>query len=201
MNQNLYQVLQSIQDYIYQQDRKIQSMQKKIETLENMVTELQNRPPVHVERMEYKFDQLKVETLAGTLNIGLNPSDLQAIEDLSIPKQTGLLTPQERISMMSDLENSMQDYLNKNLPSIIADAGQRLNIPDAGIYHEFILKDIKIQLPNRIDYYLNQSFRSKDASPEQQKQQIIEQLIKEIYHGVSAFLEHLPENMKGKKTE
>ena len=36
--------------------------------------------------MEYKFDQLKVETLEGTLNIGLNPSDLQGIEDFSVPK-------------------------------------------------------------------------------------------------------------------
>ena len=39
--------------------------------------------------MEYKFDQLKVETLEGTLNIGLNPSDLQAIEDFSVPNGKG----------------------------------------------------------------------------------------------------------------
>ena len=39
--------------------------------------------------LEYKFDQLKVETLEGTLNIGLNPSDLQGIEDFSIPSKNG----------------------------------------------------------------------------------------------------------------
>ena len=39
--------------------------------------------------MEYKFDQLKVETLEGTLNIGLNPSDLQGIEDFSVPNGKG----------------------------------------------------------------------------------------------------------------
>ncbi len=84
MNPEFYYILQSIQDYVFQQDRKIQVLQKKILSLEKSITELQNRPPVQVERMEYKFDQLKVETLEGTLNIGLNPSDLQNIEDLSL---------------------------------------------------------------------------------------------------------------------
>ena len=89
MNQNIYQALQSMQAYLYKQDKKIYKLQQQIKTLEKTVTELQNRPPVHVDRMEYKFDQLKVETLEGTLNIGLNPSDLQGIEDFSVPTKNG----------------------------------------------------------------------------------------------------------------
>ena len=85
MNQDIYQILQSMQTYIYNQDILIRGMQKKIQSLEKQVSEIQNRPPVHIDRMEYKFDQLKVETLEGTLNIGLNPSDLQGIEDYSVP--------------------------------------------------------------------------------------------------------------------
>ena len=89
MNQDIYQILQSMQTYIYNQDILIRGMQKKIQSLEKQVSEIQNRPPVHIDRMEYKFDQLKVETLEGTLNIGLNPSDLQGIEDYSVPNGKG----------------------------------------------------------------------------------------------------------------
>ena len=74
-------------------------MQKKIQSLEKQVSEFQNRPPVHIDRMEYKFDQLKVETLEGTLNIGLNPSDLQGIEDFSVPNK-----------MARDLLNQMKEW-------------------------------------------------------------------------------------------
>ena len=65
MNQNLYQILQSIQIIYFNRIRRIRGLQKKIQSLEQTVSELQNRPPVHIDRMEYKFDQLKVETLEG----------------------------------------------------------------------------------------------------------------------------------------
>ena len=40
-------------------------------------------------------------------------------------------------------------------------------------YREFILQDIKKQLPNRIEYYLNQPLRNENESPEQQKKYIL----------------------------
>ena len=61
-------------------------------------------------------------------------------------------------------------------------------------------KILKRQLPNRIEYYLNQPLRGENESPEQQKEQIFEQMKKEIHYGVLTFLQHLPENMKGTKT-
>ena len=86
MNQDVYQILQSMQAYIYQQDKVLRDLQKKIQTIEETVSEIKKTTFCQIERMEYKFDQLKVETLEGTLNIGLNPSDLQAIEDFSVPR-------------------------------------------------------------------------------------------------------------------
>jgi spore germination protein PC len=200
MNQNIYQALQSMQAYLYKQDKKIYKLQQHIETLEKKVTELQNRPPVHVDRLEYKFDQLKVETLEGTLNIGLNPSDLQGIEDFSVPNKNGSIAPKDRMALFTEIETSLEQYLETNLQSIMKDAGQQLNFQVDDSYREFILQDIKKQLANRIEYYLNQPLRSENESPEQQKEQIFEQMKKEIHHGVLTFLQHLPENMKGTKT-
>lgn len=201
MNQDIYYMLQSMQAYLVKQDKKVRSLQQKINALENKVTELQNRPPVHVERMEYKFDQLKVETLEGTLNIGLNPTDLNGIEDFSVPNQKGPASPKERMSMFTEIENSIHQYLDTNLQSIMKDAGQQIQVQVDDSYREFILQDIKKQLPNRIEYYLNQPLRKANESPEQQREWILEQMKKEIHYGVLTFLQHLPENMKGTKSE
>ena len=143
MNQNIYQALQSMQAYLYNQDKKIYKLQEQIKTLEKTVTELQNRPPVHVDRMEYKFDQLKVETLEGTLNIGLNPSDLKGIEDFSVPTKNGPIAPKERMALFTEIETSLEQYLDTNLQSIMEDAGQQLNFQVDDSYREFILQDIK----------------------------------------------------------
>ena len=197
----MYQVLQSMQAYMHKQDQKIRNLQQKMISMEQKITELQSRSPVHVEKLEYKFDQLKVETLAGTLNIGLNPTDLQRIEDFSVPNKNGAPSPSQRMALFTDLENSIHQYLDSNLISIMADAGQQLNLQVDESYREFILQDIKKQLPNRIEYYLNQPLRNSNDSPEQQKEYIFEQMQKEIHYGVLTFLQHLPENMKGMKPE
>jgi spore germination protein PC len=200
LNQNVYQILQSMQAYIYQQDKVLRDLQKKIQTIEETVSDLKKRPSVKVERMEYKFDQLKVETLEGTLNIGLNPSDLQAIEDFSVPGNNGTMHPKERMSMFTEIENSINEYLDSNLQSIMGDTSEPLEFPVDDTYRDFILQDIKKQLSTRIEYYLNQPLRD-GSTGEQQKEWIIEQLKKEIQHGILTFLQNLPENMKGEKKE
>ena len=200
MNQNVYQILQSMQAYIYQQDKVLRDLQKKIQTIEETVSDLKKRPSVKVERMEYKFDQLKVETLEGTLNIGLNPSDLQAIEDFSVPGNNGTIHPKERMSMFTEIESSINEYLDSNLQSIMGDTSEPLEFPVDDTYRDFILEDIKKQLATRIEYYLNQPLRD-GSTGEQQKEWIIEQLKKEIHHGILTFLQNLPENMKGEKKE
>ena len=61
-------------------------------------------------------------------------------------------------------------------------------------------KILKNNLSTRIEYYLNQPLRD-GSTEEQQKEWIIEQLKKEIQHGILTFLQNLPENMKGEKKE
>lgn len=189
-----------MQAYIYQQDKVLRDLQKKIQTIEETVSDLKKRPSVKVERMEYKFDQLKVETLEGTLNIGLNPSDLQAIEDFSVPGNNGTIHPKERMSMFTEIESSINEYLGSNLQSIMGDTSEPLEFPVDDTYRDFILEDIKKQLSTRIEHYLNQPLRD-GSTGEQQKEWIIEQLKKEIQHGILTFLQNLPENMKGEKKE
>lgn len=199
MNQELYTIIQSMQNYMYNQDKTIKSLQKKVKQLEKTVLDIQSRPPVNVEKLEYKFDQLKVETLEGTLNIGLNPSDLQGIDDLSVANKP--VIPSDRQSLANEIENHIRQYLDQNLQTILEDSGKQLQLNVNDSYRDFILQDITKQLPNRIEYYLNQPLRSENETPEQQKARIFEQMKKEIHNGIITFLQHLPENMKGTKKE
>ena len=157
---------------------------------------------MHIDRMEYKFDQLKVETLEGTLNIGLNPSDLQGIEDLSVPTQKRYSHPRSsNVHVYRNRKFDIQDYLDTNLQNIVQNTAEPLQSSVDETYYQFILQDIKKQLPDRIEYYLNQPLRKEHKGSEQQKEWIIEQLTKEIQNGVLIFIKNLPQNMKGEKTE
>ena len=102
--------------------------------------------------------------------------------------------------MFTEIESLTNQYLDANLQSIMDDTCQQLNFKVDETYHDFILQDIKRQLPNRIESYLNQPVRNGQTK-EQQKEWIVEQLKTEIQNGVLTFLQHLPQNMNGEKTE
>ena len=66
------------------QEQCIQNLEQKISMLQTEIEELKARPYTKIDNIEYKFDQLKVEKLNGTLNIGLNPFSKEAVEDFSV---------------------------------------------------------------------------------------------------------------------
>ncbi|KAB2337169.1 spore gernimation protein [Cytobacillus depressus] len=209
MNQELYSYLQKMHLFIEAQEKRISYLEKKVKELEKLTGELKTRPPIRVDRIEYKFDQLKVETLDGTLNIGLNPSELQEIEDFAINNK-GINTPNQpkvHFQRTMELEEEMYKYLETDLQGVIEETAQALNTTVDESYTTFIKEDIKKQLPIRIEYYLKQQAAApkREQSPENEEsdlnQPIVEQLKKEIRNGVQTFLKNLPENMKGMKNE
>ena len=106
--------LYELQYYMMQQDEKIKLLEKRLDTLEKQVAE--NKAP-NIEKIEYKFDQLKIEHLAGTLHIGLSPSDLENIEDLAIQQTT---PPNYPVPLKQQLTNELQQYLRETGPSLIS---------------------------------------------------------------------------------
>jgi len=205
MSNELYSYLQQLHAYVQSQELRIQNLEQSIKKLEEETNKLKNRTPINVERIEYKFDQLKVETLDGTLNIGLNPSDLDNIEDFAI-NNSGLKTPfseQDKMKRTIEIEDAIYQYLDNDLPEVIADVQESHNLTLDASHISFIKEDIKKQLPIRIDYYLNQFLAANrgEVAIENMEQEITQQLIKEIQKGVQIFISNFPENMKGMKKE
>ncbi len=210
MSQDIYSYLHGLQGYIQTLEKRISKLEKKVSELEEETQQLQNRPPVHIDTIEYKFDQLKVETLEGTLNIGLNPTDLQEhIEEFSIDNKDLYApnikdtyappSPKDFMHHSMGVENEMYRYLEQDLPQVIEDVQAETNISLDKSYVSFIKEDILKQLPKRIDYYLKKEHTS---IPEEELQDHVTRMLKkEIQNGVSIFANNLPENMRGEKKE
>lgn len=187
-----YDYLSQLHQTVTAQQNKIHDLEKKIFDLNEAIRELQSRAPTHIEKIDYHFDQLKIETLDGTLNIGINPNDLQTMDELSVNGKP-LVQLEHLLNKNQNLFHQVQQYLyqfiGSELPSIIEK--HELNpsfIPS-------IQQDIIQQLPQRIQFYLNryeQQLRGK--SLEEQQNFIISNVKKDIEEAIQSFKEKQKQN-------
>lgn len=204
MYQDYNQYLQWLQQTIQAQEQRIIALETTLQKIMQELQQLKEKPAVHVDRIEYKFDQLKVETLEGTLNIGLNPSDLSGIEDFAVQNQTVStpFSPKAQMQRTMKIEEAIYQYLETDLPQIIENTQRNLNMEPREDYLSFIKEDIIKQLPVRIDYHLKSAAKGLSGENEPPPDEaIIEAIKQEIQNGINVFLTHLPKNMKGMKME
>ncbi|HYK74695.1 MAG TPA: spore germination protein GerPC, partial [Pseudoneobacillus sp.] len=173
-----------------------------IKTFEEEMKGLKNKTPINVERIEYKFDQLKIETLEGTLNIGLNPTDLEGMDEFAVSgKQLAQnpLKPADKMQYTMRIEEPILQYLETEVSPIVQQYAQENNIPLDDSYVTFIQNDVKKQLPSRIEYYINQ-IPLDQRTPEHLAHagnQIVESIKNDIHKGIKIFLNNLPTEIKG----
>ncbi|WP_059172970.1 spore germination protein GerPC [Bacillus sp. FJAT-27445] len=194
---DFYQAIQWLQGQLQLSEQRITALENSLRCAEDEIKKLKEKPAIQVGTIQYKFDQLKVETLEGTLSIGLNPQDVQGIEDLAIPNglQGQPLPPMEMMQRGMKIEEEITRYLEGDLPAYVSSVEEKLGLQHAGSYLSFIQNDIKKQLPGRIEAHLrkaggtefDEAFIGKTA----------EALKNEIENGVVAFLNNLPANLKG----
>lgn len=188
-----------LQAAIKKQEGRIQNLERLVSQLTKELDELKQKPAVRVDKIEYKFDQLKVETLKGTLNIGLNPSDLQGIDSFEVnngPGQT--FDPKGVFRSSMEMEEEIYQVLETDLLQLVNNAEMRTNQKLSENYYEFIKEDIKKQIPARVQHYIKQSpMPEEDDEKEAWKQNIIQTLLKEMENGICTFISNLPNNMKG----
>ncbi|GGK07238.1 putative spore germination protein GerPC [Lentibacillus kapialis] len=172
--------LYNLNQFIHEQDQKIHSLEKRLQHLENNTNGHQNPP---VEKIEYNFDQLKIENLNGTLHIGLSPEDLNGIDDFSVP-DTGK-SPFRR-QLAADLNN----YLKENGEQLIVDIAAEKHVARDNIDPHILIEDMAKQLPERITFYENEARQNhQELSESQLKDHISEQIKQEIHQSLSKYME------------
>ncbi|OIK09453.1 spore gernimation protein [Bacillus sp. MUM 116] len=204
MYQDFYQYLQWLLTSIQLHEKRIATLEATIQKMQNDLKQLGEKPTIHVDTIQYNFDQLKVETLEGTLSIGLNPNDLSGIEDFAIQGQSlnTPISPKAQMQRSMKIEEAIYRYLETDLPQVIEHTEKQLRIQPNESYLSFIKQDIIKQLPNRIEYHLK-SIPVNDQSEENKsivENKIIELLKQEIQSGVYTFFNNLPEHVKGMNT-
>ncbi len=210
----LLQYLYEMHLFHQHQRKKIKKMEAEIEQLRETVQRLNDQPGTNIERIEYSFDQLKIETLEGTLNIGLTPTGGEPIEEMII-NQTGQQYPGSsqpypgpgqpyppsgqpssmfNDEMMEDVMSELDRYLEEETAPLLDEMEQKYSYPLSREYRELIVNDINSQLESRVRYYMQQHTQNNDnrSDATQIAESITARVKEDIRNAVEAFIKHLP---------
>ncbi|MBM7554092.1 spore germination protein GerPC [Thalassobacillus pellis] len=157
-----------------EQQKEIKALYEKLDKLEQNHSE---QPRTVIEKIEYNFDQLKIETLEGTLHIGLSPQELNDMDDHSLLKNHYQVQKPANQKILEELDQ----FLLKQGSGLIRDLGNEQSIETTREMEHNIIQDIRNQLPERITYH-------EKADPPPQPNVIIEQIKQEIQHSIAQFL-------------
>ncbi|WP_242705702.1 spore germination protein GerPC [Pontibacillus sp. ALD_SL1] len=185
------QYLEKLHKLVESQTEKMKELERRVGELEKKAEENQ-RPSTNIEKIEYNFDQLKIETLEGTLNIGLTPQNGKdfGIEDLAIeekpfpPKLSGSQAVKDKI--INDLQNYLTNQGPRDLQQIAGQYGRHYD----STYQQFILQDIQKQLDDRVSHYLEQANASNGMMDDAKIQSISQQVKQEIYESLHHFIQN-----------
>ncbi|WP_082234683.1 spore germination protein GerPC [Halobacillus massiliensis] len=171
-NYNNYNNYSNWNTWIQQMMQQMKEQQKLIDQLTQKIEQLQSQEPpprTVIEKIEYHFDQLKIETLEGTLQIGLTPQGMaeNGIEDL----YTGQSEDYEVEKLMNDI-----------VPRHVDEYSASLNLNLTNDHREKIINDINQQLPERFMLY-------KQKNPHLNNQLISERISEEISNSVIQYLD------------
>lgn len=188
-------------NYIYQMTHYLQYQQKKLEEMHQVVLKLQQdindlkTKPQNVKN-EYRFDLLKVESLQGTLNIGLTPNGNEnSLGELAVNQSMDVApTEQKHPELFQSVQGKIKHYLNTDAAQSLKSLEKQYGYPLDDQYREFIINDVKKQVDQRILYYLHQipSDRLSPESMENMEQITTQKVIQDINQTFAAFLNHLP---------
>ncbi|CDQ40677.1 MULTISPECIES: spore germination protein GerPC [Virgibacillus] len=184
--------LNDIHEYMKQQETIIQTLMSRVNQLEES---LQHTNSNKIEKVEYHFDQLKIEHLDGTLHIGLSPQDLVNLEENGFPNQPGT-PPNYQPPLKQTLQSELSSYLNDSGPTIIRQLASDHNVTLDDGYPSILIKDIEKQLPGRIAYHENEATKHRKIQSREELHAYITNKIKsEINQSLASYMQS--SNQKG----
>ncbi|MGN8644631.1 spore germination protein GerPC [Gracilibacillus sp. HCP3S3_G5_1] len=165
--------------YITQLQQQVQQLHNQINSLENRIRQLeqQHSPKTTIEKLEYHFDQLKIERLDGTLHIGVTPEDLQSMDEFSLPSHNGGPLP--------SVHQALEQYADQELPGYLESLEQQYHFPLDPGYRQTLLEDIKQQIASRIAHY-----QQANIPPEQMTEHILSNVKQEFQTGLKKWFEN-----------
>ncbi len=196
---NYYMTPQQLYQYIENLHSKIAALEKRMNDLSAELQNMRDSPSINVEKIEYKFDQLKVESLDGTLNIGLNPNSLkETIEDLAVEQNVNVKSMQDLGPYKSRLAEAVGRYIKEELPVLIQDNEMQFQRSLDPPYHDMIQQDLLNQMPGRIEFYLETiPYMEGRHTKEEWEAKVLSRIKQDIQTALYTFMSQMPNNMEG----
>lgn len=193
MNEENNYYLVKLKQMVEDQNDRIKALELQIKKLKQQITVLADEPKT----VEYKFDQLKVEKLEGTLHIGIGHSaeSKDLIEQFNIGQNTVQMPGQMKRSVIEnpnyrEMIKAMDEFFIKEAPVYLQSLENKINVPLDESYRVFILEDVQRQVPGRIKHYLTK-YEPKD---ERGRKDILQKTKEDIYRGIETFIVHLKDS-------
>jgi spore germination protein PC len=150
-------------DFLYQkqlyQEEKIKQLEELIHKLSEDIIGLKQQKHFNIEKIEYRFDQLKVEQLEGTLNIGFSPSEAGKIEEYAVNHT-------KKQDLCQRIHTQINQYLEKDGPKVIDMLTEKHRLDLSHTYHQRMIDDVRGQMRPRIDYYVEQMSKDNNHNVE-----------------------------------
>ena len=193
MNEENNYYLVKMKQMLEDQNDRIKVLELQIKKLKQQITVLADEPKT----VEYKFDQLKVEKLEGTLHIGIGHSaeSKDLIEQFNIGQNTVQMPGKMERSVIEnpnyrEMIKAMDEFFIKEAPVYLQSLENKINVPLDEAYRVFILEDVQRQVPGRIKHYLTK-YEPKD---ERGRKDILQKTKEDIYRGIETFIVHLKDS-------
>lgn len=194
------QHLQQLYAHIAWQSQRIDKLEQSVNRLNEELAAVKEQKRFHIDKIEYNFDQLKVEKLEGTLTIGVSPGALDAIEDFTVNgAKAGIHPTPSAAAADSHLEAQVNGHIYQYLQQ---DAWKDMKVIEDKYdctlednYRHLIIEDIRNQIEARVRHYTNQ-YRSVgfDRPLDAVTQTIIDKTKTDIRGAMDMYISKLHEN-------
>ncbi|MBO9596777.1 MAG: hypothetical protein J7559_02980 [Cohnella sp.] len=183
----------------YASEQMLQQVTSQLQTLQKQLDDVRSKPPLHI---EYHFDQLKVNRLEGTLNVGITPQGMPDIESLETPGNANWSVGQapaedagqEEDDPLGSMQNEMVRYMDSEGTQALIALESRYGIALDEDHRAKVVQDVKGQLRERVRYYVTMKPYPDKGTVEEKRQwadEIKSKTTRDINGAFSAYLQRI----------
>ena len=199
MNYSFYAMIEEMYRMLQWQSEKLMELEHELKSLRESLEETMEKglaARTNVEKIEYNFEQLKVEHLNGTLHVGIRTGDQGTIEELFQAGNAASdvsIGGQDEESDQRSIQEDLLRYIRDVIPPALKEKaeGQRLPLSEEQIRKA--VEDMIRQSGERISYYFQQmKGMNGSAVPEL----VADRVKKDVYDALDRYIDYFRREKK-----